>query len=74
MRLLSIFFFFSGTNFCEEHQTNEVLVSNYFNYGDSLETAGVKMILFKRQWEFKVWTKRFGTNPKLKSYCFTVVQ
>jgi proline iminopeptidase len=23
--------------------------------------------------EFKVWTKRFGTNPKLKSYCFTVV-
>jgi hypothetical protein len=41
--------------------------------GDSLETAGVKMIPIQTPIEFKVWTKRFGTNPKLKSYCFTVV-
>jgi proline iminopeptidase len=53
---------------CKEKSTsNEVLVSNYFNYGDSLETAGIKMIPIQTPvGEFKVWTKRFGTNPKIK--------
>jgi hypothetical protein len=74
MRLLSIFLLFLALTSCKEAKTNEVLVSNYFNYGDSLETAGVKMIPIQTPMgEFKVWTKRFGTNPKLKSYCFTVV-
>lgn len=42
-------------------------VSEYFNYNDSIESAGVKMIPIKTPvGEFKVWTKRFGKNPKIK--------
>ncbi|MCD6065328.1 MAG: proline iminopeptidase [Bacteroidetes bacterium] len=45
----------------------DVHVTDYFNYGDTLESAGVKMISIKTPvGEFKVWTKRFGTNPKIK--------
>jgi proline iminopeptidase len=41
--------------------------SEYFNYGDSIESAGVKMIPIQTPvGEFKVWTKRFGNNPKIK--------
>ncbi len=68
MRLLSIFLLFLALTSCKEQpKTTEVLVSNYFTYGDSLETAGVKMIPIQTPiGEFKVWTKRFGTNPKIK--------
>ncbi len=42
-------------------------VSTYFTYPDSLESAGVKMIPIKTpKGTFKVWTKRFGNNPKIK--------
>jgi proline iminopeptidase len=42
-------------------------VSTYFAYPDSLESAGVKMIPIKTpKGTFKVWTKRFGNNPKIK--------
>lgn len=42
-------------------------VSNYFSYPDSLESAGVKMIpISTPSGNFKVWTKRFGNNPKIK--------
>jgi proline iminopeptidase len=42
-------------------------VSNYFSYPDSLESAGVKMIpITTPSGTFKVWTKRFGNNPKIK--------
>ena len=42
-------------------------VSNYFTYPDSLESAGVKMIPIQTpKGTFKVWTKRFGNNPKIK--------
>jgi proline iminopeptidase len=42
-------------------------LADYFNYGDSVEAAGVKMIPIKTPvGEFNVWTKRFGTNPKIK--------
>ena len=41
--------------------------ADYFTYGDSPEAGGVKMIPIKTPiGEFKVWTKRFGTNPKIK--------
>lgn len=68
MRYLSVLLVFLMLTSCIEKSTsNEVLVSNYFNYGDSLETAGVKMIPIQTPvGEFKVWTKRFGTNPKIK--------
>jgi hypothetical protein len=39
MRLLSIFLLFLALTCKEQPKTNEVLVSNYFNYGDSLETV-----------------------------------
>jgi proline iminopeptidase len=68
MRLLSIFLLFLVLTSCKNQATSkELLVSNYFNYGDSLETAGVKMIPIKTPvGEFNVWTKRFGSNPKIK--------
>ena len=44
-----------------------VTVNDYFNYGDSLQSGGVKMIPVKTPiGTFKVWTKRFGNNPKIK--------
>ena len=42
-------------------------LKNYFTYPDSIETAGVKMIPIQTpSGTFKVWTKRFGNNPKIK--------
>lgn len=42
-------------------------VTDYFNYGDSIESAGVRMIPIQTPvGDFKVWTKRFGNNPKIK--------
>ncbi|MFZ9387249.1 MAG: proline-specific peptidase family protein [Chitinophagaceae bacterium] len=42
-------------------------LEKYFSYGDSIESAGVRMIPISTPLgTFKVWTKRFGTNPKIK--------
>jgi len=42
-------------------------LKNYFNYGDAIESGGVRMIPIQTPvGEFKVWTKRFGNNPKIK--------
>lgn len=42
-------------------------LADYFTYPDSVESAGVKMIPIKTaSGTFNVWTKRFGTNPKIK--------
>lgn len=43
-------------------------VSEYFNYEDTgVRTAGIKMIPIQTPvGEFKVWTKRFGNNPRIK--------
>ncbi|MBL7707588.1 MAG: proline iminopeptidase-family hydrolase [Chitinophagaceae bacterium] len=43
-------------------------VSAYFNYGDSsIRLAGIKMIPISTPvGTFKVWTKRFGNNPRIK--------
>ena len=42
-------------------------VADYFTYGDSPESGGVKLIPIKTPvGKFNVWTKRFGTNPKIK--------
>ena len=53
---------------CTQKTINAVSVTDYFNYGDSgVQTAGIKMIPIKTPvGEFKVWTKRFGNNPKIK--------
>ncbi|SHL01189.1 proline-specific peptidase family protein [Flavobacterium chilense] len=49
----------------KENNTN---LSNYFTYDqENPESAGVKMIPIKTpKGEFKVWTKRFGNNAKVK--------
>lgn len=47
---------------------HKVTVADYFNYGDTgVRVAGIKMIPIKTPvGEYKVWTKRFGNNPKIK--------
>jgi proline iminopeptidase len=49
-------------------QSGTMPVSEYFNYGDTgVQAAGVKMIPIKTPvGDFKVWTKRFGNNPRIK--------
>ncbi len=46
----------------------EITVAEYFDYGDtSVQTAGIKMIPVNTPaGTFKVWTKRFGNNPRIK--------
>ena len=53
-------------NTLSTHEESNSL-ANYFDYSDSIESAGVKMIpITTPVGEFKVWTKRFGKNPKIK--------
>lgn len=68
MRLLFIIAITLTIASCKQNPTsNSPLVNDYFNYGDSVESAGVKMIPIKTPvGDFKVWTKRFGSNPKIK--------
>ncbi|OCB71250.1 proline iminopeptidase [Flavobacterium piscis] len=52
-----------------KNETKSTSLSSYFNYQESsgVESAGIKMIPIKTAvGEFKVWTKRFGSNPKIK--------
>ena len=46
----------------------DIHLYEYFNYGDTgVQMAGIKMIPVKTpSGEFKVWTKRFGNNPRIK--------
>lgn len=43
-------------------------VAEYFNYGDTgVQTAGIRMIPVNTPaGRFRVWTKRFGNNPRIK--------
>ena len=68
MKILFLFCIVAFANSCSNNKSNSSpTVSNYFNYGDSLESAGVKMIPIKTPvGDFKVWTKRFGNNSKIK--------
>jgi proline iminopeptidase len=47
---------------------SHVHLNEYFNYGDTgVQVAGIKMIPIQTPaGSFKVWTKRFGTNPRIK--------
>lgn len=48
-------------------QPNSMTLKDYFNYGNSIESGGVKMTPISTPvGTFNVWTKRFGTNPKTK--------
>jgi proline iminopeptidase len=63
--LTCCFFMFSCTT---ADKNASVTVASYFNYGDSgVQTAGIKMIpITTPVGNFKVWTKRFGNNPRIK--------
>ena len=51
---------------CQQKST-EVSLREYFRFDDSVESAGVKLIPIKTPvGNFKVWTKKFGNNPKIK--------
>lgn len=57
---------------CSQHQPPDQYasrpVNEYFNYGDSgVGSGGVRMIPVETPaGRFKVWTKRFGNNPRIK--------
>lgn len=52
----------------KERTGADMPVAEYFNYGDSsIRLAGIKMIPVSTPvGSFKVWTKRFGNNPRIK--------
>ncbi|ASK28611.1 proline iminopeptidase [Chryseobacterium sp. T16E-39] len=63
--LLTVFILFSCNKVATKDQ--EIKIEKYFDYGDSIESGGVKMIpITTPAGDFKVWTKRFGSNPKIK--------
>lgn len=64
--IITLLAFFLLTSCKKENSTN--ILSNYFTYGkEKVEAAGVKMIPINTPvGKFKVWTKRFGNNPKIK--------
>ena len=66
MRILIAFGLMVFMMACQQNKpTNEL--KTFFTYNDSVESAGVKMIPIQTPiGNFKVWTKRFGNNPKIK--------
>ena len=68
MRILA-YCIFCCLFFCcnQQQQSAPSALGEYFSYQDSIEAGGVKMIPIKTPvGDFKVWTKRFGKNPKIK--------
>lgn len=68
MRTLGLLLLIFLTISCRQKQeADQRSISEYFSYADSIQSAGVKMIPIKTPiGDFKVWTKRFGNNPKIK--------
>lgn len=66
--ILVLFVFFSCKQKAADTLGSNMPVSQYFSYGDSgVQSAGIKMIPIKTPvGDFKVWTKRFGNNPRIK--------
>jgi proline iminopeptidase len=69
-RLLALLLFATAFVFgqMKESALSTMPVSQYFNYGDSaVQTAGIHMIPVQTPaGTFKVWTKRFGNNGRIK--------
>jgi proline iminopeptidase len=53
---------------CKEKVAADVTLKSWFNTGDTgVQTAGIRMIPVKTSTgTYKVWTKRFGNNPRIK--------
>src|ERR1700754_1380581 len=60
--------FFSCSSRQPASPADAITVKEYFNYGDTgVRSAGVRMIPVQTGiGTFKVWTKRFGNNPRIK--------
>jgi proline iminopeptidase len=66
MRLFFLLIFSIFLFSCQPSKSKQDL-KTYFTYNDSIESGGVKMIPIQTPiGNFKVWTKRFGNNPKIK--------
>jgi proline iminopeptidase len=66
MRIITLFILSVFIFSCQPKKKQEEL-KTFFTYNDSIESAGVKMIPIQTPiGNFKVWTKRFGNNPKIK--------
>lgn len=68
MRLLLFFLVAVCLAACKQNPSpTATSVADYFEYGDSIESAGVQMVPISTPvGNFKVWTKRFGRNPTIK--------
>ena len=68
MRILSYILVILLIQSCKQNTSSpNNLLTDYFTYTDSIESAGVKMIPIQTPvGEFKVWTKRFGNSPTIK--------
>jgi proline iminopeptidase len=70
MRICLFFLLLAGvfTYGCKENATKDSALSAYFNTGDTgVQTAGIRMIPVNTSaGTYKVWTKRFGNNPRIK--------
>jgi len=68
MRFLTFFLMMLMIFSCKPNpEKNVVSTTEFFNYGDSIESGGVRMIPINTpKGKFNVWTKRFGNNPKIK--------
>jgi proline iminopeptidase len=66
MRLFAFFAVVACLGACQPKQTAPA-VADYYSYKDTIESGGVKMIpIATPVGTFKVWTKRFGNNPRIK--------
>ncbi len=64
LALLGTIFFTGAAAFAQSPQPT---LRSYFANTDALQTGGVRLIPIKTpKGEFKVWTKRFGHNPRIK--------
>lgn len=72
MRILNYSIFFLLLISCTGNEktttSSKISVADYYNYVDSeVLSAGIKMIPIQTPvGNFKVWTKRFGNNPRIK--------
>lgn len=58
---------FQACNHSYNKGAGEASLETYFNYTNSVESAGVQMVPISTPiGDFKVWTKRFGNNPTIK--------
>lgn len=68
MRTLLLFLTILLLTNCDQNKNcDRTHLNDYFQYNDSIESAGIRMIPIQTPiGVFKVWTKRFGKNPKIK--------